>query len=162
MFKWRIFENLIWQMTTGKGCIYWAWLSDFCLVPLLKCSVLMQRLHWWRPPGEHTSLQFSCLWYPFCTCTVKTARMPLCAVKVPTVISSDEVVYVKSKSVFYHSWTSPVILTGDLTHSRHSLNVDWPFPALASFFSSWSPQRAMYNLPSSLASSSTCLLLETK
>lgn len=31
---------------------------------------------------------------------------------------------------FYHSWASPVILTGDLTHSRHSLNVEWPFSLL--------------------------------
>lgn len=118
--------------------------SAFSPLHLLKCSVHMRLLCGWCPPGEHTAHLLSYLWYPSYTCSMKTAR------KAPPFISNDDVVYVEKESVFYHSWASLVILTGDLTHSRHSLNVEWPFRSVASFFSSWSLQRTIPDLPSSL------------
>lgn len=75
-------------------------LSAFSPVHLLKCSVYMQLLRWWCPPSEHTSQHLPCLWYPSCTCTMKTARMPLCARKTPTFLTYDDIVYVKNKSCF--------------------------------------------------------------
>lgn len=131
-------------------------LSAFSPVHLLKCSVHMQLLRWWHPPGERTSRHFSCLWYPSYTCSMKTARMSQCGWKAPTFISSDDIAHVKRESVFI-TRASPAILTGDLTHSRQSLSIDWPFCSVASFFSSRSLQRTMHDLPSSLASSSALL-----
>lgn len=154
MFKWLIFENLAWQMKAMRACIFWACPFCFfsCAPPEVQCahaaSPWVMSFRW-----AHRS-PFILSLIPILYMQHENCQDALRGWKTPTFISNDDLYMWRKNLFFYHSWASPVILTGDLTHSRHSLNVEWPFCSVASFFSSWSLQRTIRDLPSSLASSS--------